>query len=600
MKSTAIVKKRRFWTAAASALCALVLAAALPFTALTASAAAGIDSTQRITIDVELHQDGSGVVTETRTVSLYKGSENYISMKNLGQTQLLDFKVSENGTPYQRVEPWDLMSSKTTAEKLAGKAGKYGVNRVAGGFELCWGIGSYGTHTYVVQYTLSNMVKQLQDGQSFFWQLYTYGSNIPPKDLQIRIQGFGMPYSVENAQIFGYGMPANINFAGDGTIVAASTRALTSSEHATVLIQFPKSPFTLSEKLEMTLAQQKQKADVGATVPTSQTASSGGLSSRTISGLIRIGIFGFVILMSTLMGVLRGTKGAGVSSLPNFAPDRSKSKIQSENKDQYYRDIPYTQGPLSDMAPVFAQMGEGTMEQYISAYLLKWLYEGRVESVKTEEGFIFKRETSSIRFLTENIESGDASEQALWLFMRSAAGEDGVLERNEFTTWTGKSGNFNRLTSWNTNRILYGTKAMKQHGYFTEETRKVLFFNRTVDVNTPEGVRLVDNTQRFKNFLENFSLLNERGAADVALWDKLLIWAAVLGIADKVREQFKSLYPQYETESTYHSNDILLMHSFSHGMSQSYSSAVSSGSGGGFSMGGGGGSFGGGGGGGSR
>src|SRR5699024_11987111 len=49
------------------------------------------------------------------------------------------------------------------------KAYKYGVLDVDNGYELAWGISEYGPQEYNLSYSLSNMVRELEDGQALFW-----------------------------------------------------------------------------------------------------------------------------------------------------------------------------------------------------------------------------------------------------------------------------------------------------------------------------------------------------------------------------------------------------------------------------------------------
>jgi uncharacterized membrane protein len=127
----------------------------------------------------------------------------------------------------------------------------------------------------------------------------------------------------------------------------------------------------------------------------------------------------------------------------------------------------------------------------------------------------------------------------------------------------------------------------------------------------------------FKNFLEDFTLSEERGAIEATLWRDYLVFAALFGIADKVAREFEKLYPAEFTQFT-QSNGLggITFYDLSR-MSQNISASAmrnayaekaahsvssggsggswrSSGGGGHFSGGGGGGSFGGGFGGGSR
>ena len=111
----------------------------------------------------------------------------------------------------------------------------------------------------------------------------------------------------------------------------------------------------------------------------------------------------------------------------------------------------------------------------------------------------------------------------------------------------------------------------------------------------------------FKKFLKDFTLIDEREALEVNLWNEYLIYAQIFGMADKVADQFKRLYPEVITDMDsigYDYTDIIFIRSITSSGIRSASSARSraqsySSGGGGFSSGGGGGgSFGGGGGGG--
>ena len=127
--------------------------------------------------------------------------------------------------------------------------------------------------------------------------------------------------------------------------------------------------------------------------------------------------------------------------------------------------------------------------------------------------------------------------------------------------------------------------------------------NTIKDSLKPEAINLAG----LKKYLTEFSRIKEKQAIEVMLWKEYLMFAQIFGIADKVAEQFKNLYPKeiYEYTENYNFDlsDIIL-NSISHHAVASASSARSaaqsySSGGGGFSVGGGGGgSFGGGGGGG--
>src|SRR5690606_17015100 len=101
----------------------------------------------------ELQEDGSGIVTEFRQMNMDDGTELFIVLEEMQDSELLDFSVAG----FEEVTDWDSDDSREE------KAGKYGVIETDDGLELVWGIGDYGTNEYEVTYTLSNLVRELED-----------------------------------------------------------------------------------------------------------------------------------------------------------------------------------------------------------------------------------------------------------------------------------------------------------------------------------------------------------------------------------------------------------------------------------------------------
>lgn len=142
---------------------------------------------------------------------------------------------------------------------------------------------------------------------------------------------------------------------------------------------------------------------------------------------------------------------------------------------------------------------------------------------------------------------------------------------------------------------------MIRKGYLDPKEITVFkLFTSVVLSSTDLGEALSNHLVQFENYLKDFSLVNEREAKEVFLWDELLIWASLYGIAKEVAQQFEKLYPQYIQESQFTYADFYVMTMFTNSFASGYhsgQSAASRGAGGGTSLGGGGGSFGGGGGG---
>ena len=103
--------------------------------------------------------------------------------------------------------------------------------------------------------------------------------------------------------------------------------------------------------------------------------------------------------------------------------------------------------------------------------------------------------------------------------------------------------------------------------------------------------------------MKEYTLIKDREAIEVTLFEEYLIYAQMMGIAKQVAKEFKDVYPEIIEQSKFTSYDnIIIINSYAaHGISTARSAEArarnySSGGGGFSSGGGGGGSFGGGGG----
>ena len=126
---------------------------------------------------------------------------------------------------------------------------------------------------------------------------------------------------------------------------------------------------------------------------------------------------------------------------------------------------------------------------------------------------------------------------------------------------------------------------------------KKLVLTKRINPYTQNGVNEIEAWKGLKKYMEHYSLINEKEVLEIEIWERFLVYATAFGIADKVIEQLKIAYPNFEEiTGTNYSMMYLMMNtdfnnSFSSAISSSMSSAYSSGSGsgGGFSGGGGGG-----------
>ena len=197
----------------------------------------------------------------------------------------------------------------------------------------------------------------------------------------------------------------------------------------------------------------------------------------------------------------------------------------------------------------------------------------------------------------QELQSADELEQDLYRYARMASGDNLVLEKGEFEKWSTK--NYNKVTAWPTRAQAAGKSWFHRKGYFVRASTC-----------TADGAKEACHVIEFQNFLKDFTISDQRVASEVKLWKNYLVYAQLFGIAEKVAQQFKRLYPAEFAEVANQTgmNDATLWRTiyWTNNLStRSFNSAVQrvgsvSGGGGRSSFGGGGGSFGGGFGGGAR
>ena len=143
-----------------------------------------------------------------------------------------------------------------------------------------------------------------------------------------------------------------------------------------------------------------------------------------------------------------------------------------------------------------------------------------------------------------------------------------------------------------------------EEGLIETKQTKNIFSNIKYEV-TYELTRQANELAGLKRYLIDYTLIKDREAIEVELFENYLIYAQLMGIAKQVSKEFKDLYPELIEQTHYASYDnVMFIHYCSRSGISAASSAKSaaesySSGGGGFSSGGGGGgSFGGGGGGG--
>lgn len=548
------------------------------------------NSISSIDMDIYVDESGTAHVTETWSANLNQGTEGYKPYYNLGNANITNFKVSENGRNYTYNDYWN------TNANFNEKAYKNGINYISDGLELCWGISSYGYHDYVLTYDIEGFVATTNDADMIYWTLIPYELSSKPDDVHIKIHTDN--YLSDSVPVWGYGNYGGTAYVYDGYIEMNSEGTLESNEYMTILVKFDKGTFNTSNILSEDFDYYHDMADVGATKYKDDKKSS---FLDIIMSIFAI-VFQFFIWVVVVITISKSVKGAankvGTKTF-NFGPQGKVLPKDIPN----YRDIPFNKDIYRTFWIAEGYKLNKNKTDFLGAILLKWLKEQKIAIKKIEAGFIKKKEETAID-LTKEVTFDSALEQELYIMMKEAS-RDGILESKEFERWC--DDNYSKILSWFDKIIDDETNKLINEGKITvtEKTTFKVFKSKEYAVDPSmkeEAIKL----KGLKNFLEEFSRIDDKEAIEVNMWEYYLIYAQILGIADKVAKQFKKLYPEIidNPELGYTYTDIMFIHMVSHsGMrtataSQQRAQSYSSGGGGFSSGGGGGGSFGGGGGGG--
>lgn len=546
-----------------------------------------------IETSVTLSADGSARVVQVWDVTVVDGTEWYIPIDNLGECYIHDFQVSENGVEYANDgRKWNSNRS------LAAKTRRCGIVEKRGGnIELCWGQGEYGDHVYTISYTIDNLVQSYDECDGFHWHFLNDEWEVRPQHASIRIINGtgGEPWywtneDSNNVRFWGFGMIGDSRLE-DGTVYFESTEPFRYGSFFSALLSFDKGLFSPAVEGYGTFEQLKEEAMEGSDYGDEQLS-----RGDKIFGIILLALFLLIPLLIVgwaLFAIIR-------KIYRRVSGRHYDKKIFGKDKiDDWWRDVPLNGSPTAMYSLLLSgdllKPDKNTMfSNLVSAYFLKWIQDG-VLAVERDPR---KKDRVNLRFVKEasEAESDDTMENTVYCAALAAAGENRILEADEFKSWSYK--NDKAVAAWPLAAKRSGTAIWKE-------------------VSPEERCHAVE----FKNFLNDFTLASEREAPEVGLWKQYMVMAAVLGVAEQVYRNFEKLFPKvmeeyvrqtnmFDTTTTYYvlrnlnRSSSAMMSSAMQRQAQRAARAAaaqrSSGGGGSISFGGGGGGFGGGHGGGSR
>lgn len=546
------------------------------------------NSIEKISMDIYINKNGNAIVTEVWSCQASSGTEIYHPYYNLGNSKITNLTVSDSGTTYQTLSNWP------TSGSLQSKAQKCGIHNLSNGVELCWGISSYGFHTYTVRYTITNFIADLNDYQMIYWTLIPYDFSNRIGNAYIKIHADeAFP---NNTPIWGYGNYGGTAYAYDGYIEMQSKNGLDADEYMTILVQFPKGTFNTANSLNNNFDYYYKMAEEGAVHYKKNNINPFVVSFGFIFVFILILFLHNFILTNISNLIARAFK-------PSVLHKPSDTKF-SKKDIEYFRDIPCNNDIFRAFYIGYNYNILKNNSNLLGSIILKWVKDSIIKIEHKETSDIFKKDDISIIFKTSSLQNYESEKEKELFNMLHLASKDEVLSTNEFKKWC--KSNYELLFKWFDNIL------EEQRDKFVIENlvihkQATLWATERYSA-TPELRQEALKLAGLKKYLEDYTLIKNREPIEVKLFENYLIYAQLMGIADTVAKNFKDLYPDIVEQSNFDSyNDIILANTLaSSGLTYALSAkskaeAYSSGGfgGGGFSSGGGGGgSFGGGGGGG--
>ena len=482
-----------------------------------------------VDITVRLGHDGSADVTQVWDVYIVSGTEWYIPIQETNGLRVGNLSVSEDGVEFQNEGAWKV---DRTIEQ---KARRCGINRVSGGVELCWGVGSYGNHLFKVSYTLTGLVIGMSDYDAFNTMFLNEGLSSAPEHAKITVLNNtgGPEWTSDNVKVWGFGCNGTINVE-DGRIVMESDD-LVSSSSMIMMARFDKGSMSPTLSSDKSFSTMEARAKKGSAY---RNTGLRGVLDWIMEYFLFI-LFAVVILGHFLRDIFRRLTGRIYK--PSFF---GASKITS-----WFREIPLS-GDL-DLSYYALQRGlrigsDDYKTNIMGSYFLRWIMKGYVT---IDRSLGRKDKDTALQFNTGTTPEFDSpAEKSLWDMCLEVASRNGnnILEANEFKQWS--RSHYSTVMNWDSKVADSGREKARGSGYISSRG--------TTDLGKEKFTELIS----FKNFLNDFTLSKEREAIDVALWQDYLVFASLFGIADKIESQFKKLYPeiieQMNSTATYSGMDM--------------------------------------------
>ena len=549
---------------------------------------------KRLDIKAVLHKDGTAEIEERWLINLDDSdakTEWYVKHRSIDGIYIENLSVEGYVPGHSGLVRFETLGKWNINANRKEKTGKCGLAN--NGQEVCWGFGDWGEHEYVVRYQLRNLVKSYDTNDGFNHCFVDMDCRVEQARIAITATD-GILLSEANTRRWAFGYKGKIEFEGD-SIVATPDGPVGNGKRMIVMLEFDKDVFLPASAADESWVNRKQRALEGSDFQQNNEEDDWGFWDWVLFGLLILGgllLYFCTNLIVTLLFALAWMLLCALWWVVSLAPLRKwqKRKKLGIVKGNYFRDVKKewtlvkNKRVIDDLSYFYGMSNQNV----IGALLLKLMANGDVtivrETYKNKEKDMLKI-VHPYKEADKEAKGDDRLAGRVLKLLTLASGEDLVLQPEEFEDWCRQKKNRSDIQGFM--KMLEG----KPDKEYTSKHAAHIF--------------------GLKAFLQDFTLLNERGTMEVGLWDQYLVYAEFFGLADQVRKDMEKICPEYlqlsnitKSLEVATESDIIYMFSDSIYTSTSnsierfaerstsssgFSSYSSSGGGGGFSGGGGGG-----------
>ena len=488
------------------------------------------NNVKNISVDVVIRNNGSATITQQWQGTFNEGTEVYLPISDRDLI-IKNFKVSMNGREFLSADRWDVSAS------FQNKSFRSGINKTENGVELCFGISNYGENVYIFSYDVDPLVKAYPDADGFNFQFVNPNMSTTPTSVALRIgMENGVPLSESNARIWGFGYEGDVRFA-DNYVVAFTTSPIDYYNYMNIMVRLNKGIISPNVKGNGTFEDLHDIAFEDSVYKKTLEEQKNGFD-----------LFDFIFELA-FFGILIACVCAVIARI------KRKNELKKFYKDvNYYRDVPnggYI--PMSHALFNDFDIWNSKESNVVGAIIMKMINDKNLEPIQEKSYGFFGREK-----INTSLKVGPAPQdnilKDLYDIIVRAAGSDGILQENELKEYA--KDHYNALNNYMDSLLNIGKGLMNRNNCYLQ------IGGSTLKSLSDRGKQELAQVYGLRKFLDEFTLISERGITEGIIWENLMVYATLFGIAKKVLSELKKVYPDRIAEIDTYAHNYYISDSY--------------------------------------